>query len=394
MTECRDDDVDTGLPELDDDAPRSRFPSIWICVSLVLALLGAVAVFAAPYLRNWIAARPDSHAATSATASVDAKREAAPTPSASQPEPAKPTDSKALDSKRIEPSKAIEQPAAPRPEPTAPERAKVKTPKKREVVASAKPDAKAGVAKVDMKRPQKRALAKSETPAAPAAKNDALVRQRAQERVVAVRPSAHEGAPGDDAARKTGDAAADTRAGANAGDYWVQVAAVKGADAARRLATQLRAHSFRVDESVSASGVERDHSAPAPAVSSGEQYEVFVAGVSASELTPKLGGKGLAASTVPEGSIVTPRLPLPDAVALAKSLGAQGFRVQVKRKTAAVADQREPERRSANPGRPLPTDALYRIRVGTFTDRASADAAVRRLHGLGYERAFVARTGQ
>jgi sporulation related protein len=398
MTERRDEDVESGFHHFDDDAPRSIFPSLWISVSLVLALLGGMAVFAAPYLRHSTAARPDSQARTSTTASVDVKRESTPPPSAAQPEPAQRIEPKRIEPKTIEPkareSKTIAPTVTPPPEQTTTERRHVKGERKRDAVTAARPDAKTVIGKTDTKPQPKRLVARGEAPAVPSARNDALVRQREQERVVAVRTPAHEGTHRDDVARRTGDdSATDTPASAS-GDYWVQVAAVKDADAARRLTAQLRAHSFRVDELTSTSGAEREHAPSAPVASSGEQYEVFVSGTSASELTPKLASKGLAASAVPEGSVVTPRLPLPDAVALAKSLGAQGLRVQVKRRTTATAERRESERRAGDGSRPLPVDKLYRIRVGTFADRASADAAVRRLHGLGYERAFVARAGQ
>jgi cell division septation protein DedD len=179
----------------------------------------------------------------------------------------------------------------------------------------------------------------------------------------------------------------------------VQIGAFKDAEAAKRVATKLREENFKVEESVKRAGdpatATARSSVRTPAPVGTDQYDVFVTGLSVEELNRRLAGKGLAAETAASGGggdvVVKPSLPLRDAVALSKDLAVEGFKVQVRRSGAAAS---APAVVSA----PLPAatqhgQALHRVRVGVFTDRAAAVAAARELESKGF-RPYIARGDQ
>jgi hypothetical protein len=119
---------------------------------------------------------------------------------------------------------------------------------------------------------------------------------------------------------------------------------------------------------------------------------VFVAGASPSEIQEKLAGKGLAADPVAGGAVITPSLPLRDAVTLSKDLASEGLKVQVRRATGPPPSEPASDGgREAVPGEP--GGDLYRVRVGGFPDRASAEAARQALAARGYT-GFVTRGGR
>src|SRR5437762_3362908 len=84
-------------------------------------------------------------------------------------------------------------------------------------------------------------------------------------------------------------------------------------------------------------------------------------------------------------------LPRRDAVALSKDLATDGYKVQVRRAAGANAQAPRPAEK-----RPVPAvsngDTLYRVRVGSFADRATAMTTLKELEAKGYK-PFIARGG-
>jgi len=175
-------------------------------------------------------------------------------------------------------------------------------------------------------------------------------------------------------------------AAASAADlYWVQVGIFRDADAAVRVAQRLRERKYRVQESV----VQRPGSPGRPAgptiptQGSGVRYEVVVSGGAASELAAKVAAKGLAGRPSTDGVIITPSLPLSEAVALSRDLADDGIAVRVRRVGSAAGPIVQGTERHASAA--SGTDTLHRVRVGGFTDRAGAMAVQRELEALGYK---------
>jgi cell division septation protein DedD len=180
------------------------------------------------------------------------------------------------------------------------------------------------------------------------------------------------------------------KAPAATGAYYVQVGAFKDPEHAKKLAARLREAKFRVEESRGAPGSERA-AAPAPVpAGAGDKYDVFIAGGPVAELSAKLAAKGLATQTSGNGVVVTPSLPLGDAVALSKDLATEGLRVQVRRAggSAPAAATAAPAREPSAGG-----DTIHRVRVGPFADRAAAVEALNALKDKGYKDGFIARGG-
>jgi cell division septation protein DedD len=181
------------------------------------------------------------------------------------------------------------------------------------------------------------------------------------------------------------------------GSYWVQIGAFKDAEAAKRVATKLREQNFKVEESVKRAGDSATATARSsvrtPAPVGTDQYDVFVTGLSVEELNRRLAGKGLAAETAAGGgdAVVKPSLPLRDAVALSKDLAVEGFKVQVRRSGAAASAPAVVSAPSL--AATQHEQALHRVRVGVFTDRAAAVAAARELESKGF-RPYIARGDQ
>jgi cell division septation protein DedD len=168
------------------------------------------------------------------------------------------------------------------------------------------------------------------------------------------------------------------------GTYWVQVGAFRDAATAQRLAERLRADNYSVAESVKRSGPAPRAAAPAAPAGEGDRYNVFVSGLAPTELTAKLGAKGLNADVVAGGAVIKPSLSLREAVALSRDLSADGLQVQVRR--AGRSDGGATAAAS-----PAGSDASYhRVRVGSFPDKAAAMAVAKELEAKGYK-PFVAR---
>ncbi len=374
------------MPERDDPTeeqdlyeeipPRSIFAATWFRVLLVVIVLGVVGAVAFPYVLDWMNPPPSRSASkTPAPATPASSAPATPTPAG----PAPAADKERKDSTLI-PAPAPTVPTA-RPEPKAEPRVATAKPVEPKPAApkpapSAPPKAEPKPAPVPAERPVP-GVTSSETPSKAAAAK-AETKPAAPKRVAAK-------------AAATGSAN---------GSYWVQVGAFKDAETARRVAAKLRAENFKVEESVVQSGGAPAPSAPKPAAPAArapsgdigaDQYDVFVTGQTPEELNKRLAGKGLAAEPSGAGMVVKPSLPLRDAVALSKDLAVEGFKVQVKRAGGPMSSA------VAAPSAPAPArgggEALHRVRVGAFPDRATAQAAVKELQAKGYK-PYIARGDQ
>jgi cell division septation protein DedD len=154
------------------------------------------------------------------------------------------------------------------------------------------------------------------------------------------------------------------------------VGAFRDQAAARRLAEKLRGDNYAVTETSVGSG-----SAPAPAAPAADRYNVFVSGLPPDELKAKLDAKGLGSDPVAGGVVLSPSLPLREAVALSRELATDGLQVQVRRAGGPTA----PPESTAVDG-----PSIYRVRVGSFPDRAAARAVLKELEAKGYK-PFLAR---
>jgi hypothetical protein len=123
---------------------------------------------------------------------------------------------------------------------------------------------------------------------------------------------------------------------------------------------------------------------------SADRYEVIVSGEGATALANKVAAKGLASRGSAEGIVITPSLPLSEAVALSRELADDGLAVRVRRVGSVAKPARTQEAPRPEGSRPEPAEPLYRVRVGGFADRAAAQTTLRELEGLGYK-PFLAR---
>ncbi len=164
--------------------------------------------------------------------------------------------------------------------------------------------------------------------------------------------------------------------------YWVQVGAYRDGETAKRVAQRLREQKYQVQEStVTLPPESADRAAAdASAAASGERdrYEVVVTGRSPSEVEAQLSAKGLTSRAAAEGAVITPGLPLGEAVALSRDLSDSGLGVRVRR--ASPTSGAAPRATGGGAG-----EALYRVRVGGFPDRAAALTALKELEARGYK---------
>jgi cell division septation protein DedD len=380
----------------EDIPPRSIFAATWFRVVLVLIVLGVIGAVAVPYVLDWMNPPPVSRSASvkatspvppatpisplpaseSAVSSSAEKKDAGPIPTPAPP-PSLKSETKSSSSapNDTKSSMAVTEST---PKPAAKSESAAKTDSTPKPSAPAKTES----AKSES-APKSSVAAKTEPPAKaePPAKDDT-------KSATSTTPPAAKRA----AAKATPPANGAAKAG---GLFWVQVGAFKDAETAKRVATALRDQNYKVEESdtqvgaKSASGAAASSSAPSPAASPGDLYDVYVSGMSAVELTKRLSAKGLAAEASGGSVVVKPSLPLRDAVTLSKDLAVDGLKVQVRRAgSGAVASA---------PASPPPAAAagetLHRVRVGAFTDVASARAAFKELESKGYK-PFIARGDQ
>jgi cell division protein FtsN len=363
-----DDRLDGPEHELyDETPPRSIFSATWFRALLVLIVVVVVGAISAPYIFDAMSPSAKSALASRGVASptpADAPatppaESAPPAPTAAPPSPMS-TQADTLDRSSV-PDKL---PLTEKPAPADKVASAVKP-----AVTEKRPAAKSPVEKaVEKKDTAPKAVAdKSDTPA------DAA-------------PVEETPAPKRVAARAAGAAAPMS----SSGDWWVQVGAFRDETTANKLTARLRAQNYTVEQLRSGgAGIAKtasvDTSTPAASATptGGDQYDVYVSGVSTPELNTRLATKGLAAQPSGSGSVIKPSLPLRDAVALSKDLAVDGLKVQVRRASPAI--DKPAAATAANAA-----DALYRVRIGAFPDRATALTTLKELEGKGYA-PFIAR---
>ena len=378
MSPERDEPIEDQEPELYEDVPpRSIFAATWFRVVLVVIVLGVVGAVAVPYVLDWMNPPPTPRTAT--TTSPLAPGSLTPTtPSTGETLVGGGPPADRLGEKKD--STTIQAPGAATAMP-APARSEAKSePGPGGVATTAKPPAESKAEAPEPKPQAKRGVTSAEDKG-----RSAMAGTGGS--ATAMKPTAPQ--------RTVAKATTPATAPATGGPYWVQIGAFKDPETAKRVAAKLREENFKVEESVkrvagAASPAARS-SAKATTPAGADQYDVFVTGMSIEELNRRLAGKGLSAETSGAGVVVKPSLPLRDAVALSKDLAVEGFRVQVRRSGAAAT---APAVVSApSPAPDEGGQALHRVRVGAFPDRAAAVAAARELESKGFK-PYIARGDQ
>jgi SPOR domain len=419
----RDDPTDEHDQELYEDVPpRSIFAATWFRVVLVVIVLGVVGAVAVPYVLDWMNPAPPPRSAATTKPPMAPAPSTSTTPSViDKPLADKPASEKSTSEKSISDRLATDKPATdkkdstlipapaapapstpvrPEPKPSAAPPAK-STPEPKSTARATTPEskpeskpapeAKAAPTPSDETK-SKNAMAVTEDPAKPSTAKPAPAKPEATPKsetapATATKPSTQRQA--------TAKATAPTPASVGGAPYWVQVGAFKDPETAKRVATKLREENFKVEESVKRVGGSAPAATPPAAktpaaASASDQYDVFVTGMSVEDSNRRLAGKGLSAEASGNGVIVKPSLPLRDAVALSKDLAVEGFKVQVRRAGGSTAVATNPTAPAA------PTEggqALHRVRVGSFSDKAAALAAARELEAKGYK-PYIARGDQ
>jgi cell division septation protein DedD len=381
----------------EDVPPRSIFAAPWFRVVLVVIVLGVIGAVAVPYVLDWMNPPPPPRSA------MTAKSPMVVTPSGDTPAD-KPSSEKSASEKSASDKKDSTLVPVPAPSPVtppltaAPPRSESSSESKsaaptakpatgpRPMAKAAPPEPKPPTPPAEPK--SKSAMAVTDSPAKPSAAKPETTAKSEPTPATATRPSA----PRQAAAKATTPAPA----AGGSGPYWVQVGAFKDPETAKRVATKLRDENFKVEESLRRAGGTAPAATPpaakAPAAATGsDQYDVFVTGMSVEELNRRLAGKGLAAETSGSGVVIKPSLPLREAVALSKDLAVEGFKVQVRR--AGSAPSAAAPAPATPPAPPEGGQALHRVRVGAFADKAGALAAARELEAKGYK-PYIARGDQ
>ncbi len=423
MSPERDEPIDDQDHELYEDVPpRSIFAATWFRVVLVVIVLGVVGAVAVPYVLDWMNPPPAPRTATTTRSPLSAPLTPAIPPASEKPATDRPLGDRLLGDRPVVEKRDSTLIPAPTPLPStaAPAVPPARSEPKSELKPSpATPSAKAGpkpAAKAAVPEPKSEprrasasgdpkgqsAMAVTENPAkAGAAKPSPASKPESASKDDSAPAAATKSTTPKRAVAKATTPAASTAA---AGPYWVQIGAFKDADTAKRVAAKLREENFKVEESVKRVGgltppastpaVKATSPAPAPIASGTDQYDVFVTGMSVEELNRRLAGKGLAAEGAGGGGVVVkPSLPLRDAVALSKDLAVEGFKVQVRRAGAAASAPAVVSAPSPAPATGEGGQALHRVRVGAFTDRAAAMAAARELENKGFK-PYIARGDQ
>ncbi|HEY7650395.1 MAG TPA: SPOR domain-containing protein [Methylomirabilota bacterium] len=336
-----------GDPEgFDEETSRSIFSAFWFRAVLVVIALGIVAVIAVPYVLDVMSSRPDTVTGSRVTP--------APTPTPSPPAPVTPPA----------PAPSTQAPSVPVPQAATTEPSKTEAAK----TESARPEATAP----DAPKPE---MAKPAEPAPPAKAPEperSTARPDGASKVVASKPAAK-------------SPMARPKAAAASGPYWVQVGAFREAAAAKQVADKLRADNYSVEESTKPGSGRAASAAQSPSASpGGDRYNVFVSGATPADVSAKVGAKGFNAEAVAGGVAVRPSLSLKEAVELSRELAGEGMKVQVRRAAAESGKAATPAAAAAT------GETWYRVRVGSFPDKAAAVAALKELEGKGYK-PFLAR---
>jgi hypothetical protein len=331
----------------DETAPRSIFAATWFRAVLVLIVLGVIGAVAVPYILDAMNAPPGRLGATAKAPAQTAAPPPAPAPPATQA--ADPTPGSAPPPTTA----AATTPAMPSPPPSEP-RTETKDPTVAGSTAApepAKPDS------TPAPRPAPKPSPGTEVVSTPDAK------------------------PAESPTTKPARKPAQKVAKATATQWFVQVGAYKDPATAKRVAARLREANYQVDESTRAAAATVAKATAAPAsTGSGDHYDVIIAGGSAEDVNKRLQGKGLTAQATPGGVVVTPSLPLRDAVALSKELAVDGLKVQVRRAAGSGGPSSRTIAASSGGG-----ETLHRVSVGGFGDRATAVATLKELEARGYK---------
>jgi cell division protein FtsN len=377
----RDDPTDEQEELYEDVPPRSIFAATWFRVVLVVIVLGVVGAIAVPYALDWMNPPPPPRSAATKTPMVPTPSTAdKPTfdkPSSERAPSERSTSDKSSGGDKKDSTTLLPAPSAtsrPEPKPSAEPKSVTKAPSTESKAAESPSRSAPGAGESAPKPAPSKPEVAAKTDPAPATATKPSTPKPAATKATAPAPTAG-GAP-----------------------YWVQVGAFKDPDTAKRVAGKLRDENFKVEESLKRVGGSASAAAPAKAsapssstMSGADQYDVFVAGMSADELNRRLAGKGLAAEPSGGGVIVKPSLPLRDAVALSKDLAVEGFKVQVRRTGSTTPVVTPPTAAAPAPGEGGLT--LHRVRVGSFADRAAAQAAARELEAKGFK-PYIARGDQ
>jgi len=339
-----------GDPDSFDEEPsRSIFAAFWFRAVLVVIALGIVAVIAVPYVLDVMSSR--QNAVTGSRPRVTPAPTPAPTPTPTPPAPVTPPT----------PAPTAQAPSVPMPQAAPTEPSKTEAAK---IEAAPEPAKPAEPTPPTAKAPEPERSASATTP-----------RPDSSAKAMAAKPAAK-------------PAVARAKAGAASGPYWVQVGAFREAGAAKQMADKLRADNYTVEESTKPGGAPKASASQAPAASPGaDRYNVFVSGATPADVSAKVGTKGFNAEAVAGGVAVKPSLPLKEAVELSRELAGEGMKVQVRR-AAADGGGSKASTPAATSG-----ETWYRVRVGSFPDRAAAVAVLKELEGKGYK-PFLARGAQ
>jgi len=369
------DDLPDG-PEHDlyeESPPRSIFATMWFRALLVLMVLAGVVAVAAPYIldatnppnKSAIASRPQSGPAPTPSP--------APMPMASSFVPADTAPATPAHSERA----AADTPAPPLPAASAqvgatdrPSTSDRRTPTEK---ASA-PTRVAAAEKSAKSTPTEKSADKKDTPTVAAASETKSEAKSPAKRVSSATTASAQRASTSD-------------------EWWVQVGAYRDESTARKLAERLRDQNYTVQESMKPPAADRSSPAPSAAKPAGvDQYDVFVSNTSTTDLNPRLVGKGLTAEPSGSGVIVKPSLPLRDAVALSKELATDGLKVQVRRAGSPTGETTIPVGAKRLTPAVSSGESLHRVRVGAFSDHATAVTTLKELEAKGYK-PFIARGG-
>ena len=345
----------------DETAPRSIFAATWFRAVLVLIVLGVVGAVAVPYILDAMNAPKPSATAKLATP-MPASKAATPPPVAVTPvtppnappamaaAPAPP--SAATPAPGIPPSTPATVPATPAPPITTEQPSDTK-------LSDTKPLGDGRLADSSVSETLKPADGKPGATSKPSGPKDAMVAATTSKTSTAPKATVK-------TVKATGR------------QWYVQVGAFKDAATAKNVATKLREDNYKVDDDSSraASVATVGKTTTVSPGDSGDQYDVIITGQSPSELNQRLAAKGLTAEPAGNGAVVKPSLPLRDAVALSKDLAVDGLKVQVRRTGGGS---------TAPAARASSGDALHRVSVGGFPDKATAMATLKELEGKGYK---------
>jgi cell division protein FtsN len=371
----------------DETPPRSIFAATWFRALLVLIVIGVIGAVAVPYILDAMNP-PAKPSVASRPPSTPTAPPAAVTPSPSAP--ASPPPSAMSTPSERAPDKTVLPDRAPADRPAT---AMPATPRK--PFADKTPTAEKPATSEKMTGAQSTASDKAAEK--PAENKDARVAAATSDGKPKAEPKS---ATATKRAATTSASTASAPKGA-AGAWWVQVGAFRDESTAKKVAAKLREQNYKVEESVRGASAARSAGGdrPAPAASApnpagADLYDVFVSGLSAAELNTRLAAKGLAAEPSGSSAVIKPSLPLREAVALSKELAVDGFKVQVRRAAGAAAAPQPAPRAVARRAEPPASggEALYRVRVGAFPDRATAMSTLKELEAKGYK-PFIARGG-